>query len=377
MIILGAVLKFTLHMLTGSNYGYFCDEFYTIALSNHLALGYVDLPPLVPALVALSRLLFGGSLLALHIIPSLAGAATLVFVCLIAREFGGKLFAVSLSALGFIIAPVWLILDFFFAYDSIDQLILAIFMFLLVRFLRTGNKKLWLSLGLVAGIAGLTKMTILYLAPGFMIGLLISRHRKDLLTRWPWLGGGLFLVIISPYIYWQVANKWPTLEYWSNYSSKMLYQYSLPEYFVNIVLAMNPLLVPLLLLGLYRIFKRLNDTDFRFLGIMFLVTTVLIFILHARSFMLAELFIPLIAAGALFVEELFFKIRWSEKWKVAAVSYMVVGGILVAPASVPILPIQLITAVRKELWFPLSTRPGFHFFKIDLSSGIFKQDRLG
>jgi uncharacterized membrane protein len=78
--------KFLVHILTSANYGYFCDELYTIALSKHLALGYVDLPPLVPAMVAASRAILGESLLALHIIPALAGAATLVFVCLITRE---------------------------------------------------------------------------------------------------------------------------------------------------------------------------------------------------------------------------------------------------------------------------------------------------
>jgi hypothetical protein len=31
-------------MLTGSNYGFFGDKFNTIALSKHLAFGWVDLP---------------------------------------------------------------------------------------------------------------------------------------------------------------------------------------------------------------------------------------------------------------------------------------------------------------------------------------------
>jgi hypothetical protein len=82
------------------------------------------LSPLVPAMVAASRAILGESLPALHIVPSLAGAATLVFVCLITRELGGGLFATGVSALGFLIAPVWLTLASFFRYDSIDQLLL-------------------------------------------------------------------------------------------------------------------------------------------------------------------------------------------------------------------------------------------------------------
>ena len=140
VITLAAVAKFAMHMINARGYGLFFDELYTMALSRHLAFGYVDLPPLVPALVALSRALLGESLFAMHIIPALAGAFTLVFVCLIAKEFGGKTFAVTLSALGFLFVPLWLGVDSIFCYDSIDQLILAGFLYTLVRFLRSGNR---------------------------------------------------------------------------------------------------------------------------------------------------------------------------------------------------------------------------------------------
>src|SRR5512141_106429 len=131
-IIIGAIVKFVLHLYIAPGYGFFFDELYTIALSRHLAFGYVDLPPLVPALVALSRFLFGESLFALHIVPALAGSVTLVFVGLITKEFGGRAFAVALSALGFIVVPIWLSVDSIFCYDSIDQMVLASFLYVLV-----------------------------------------------------------------------------------------------------------------------------------------------------------------------------------------------------------------------------------------------------
>jgi 4-amino-4-deoxy-L-arabinose transferase-like glycosyltransferase len=99
LIIICAAVKFIIHLLTGAKYGFFADELYTIALSKHLAFGYVDLPPLVPLLATLSQILFGESLTAWHILPALSGAVTLVFVCLIAKEFGGKVFAVFLPFL--------------------------------------------------------------------------------------------------------------------------------------------------------------------------------------------------------------------------------------------------------------------------------------
>jgi hypothetical protein len=351
IILLGAAAKFAIHMLTGTRYGYLMDELYTIALSRHLAFGYVDLPPLVPLLVAFSRSVFGESLSALHIFPALAGAGTLVFVCLITREFGGKTFAVGLTALGFLAASFWLVVDSFFAYDSIDQLILAGFLFTLVRFLRTGNRKLWILLGGIAGFACLTKMTILFVGPGFLAGLLASKYRKDLLTPWPWVGAALCLVVVSPYLLWQTANHWPTLDYWMSYGTSRLYHASIQTYFTNVVITMNPVLFPLFAIGLYRIFRRMGEANYFFLGVTFLATSALLFLLHARTWMLAALFLPLLAAGAVALEEWTAGRRRGKILKPILLSAALAGGILVAPVTLPIVPVEQLPALAEHFGF--------------------------
>jgi 4-amino-4-deoxy-L-arabinose transferase-like glycosyltransferase len=342
VIILGAVAKFALHLINARGYGLFFDELYTMALSRHLAFGYVDLPPLVPALVALSRALLGESLLSMRIVPALAGASTLVFVCLITKEFGGKTFAVALSALAFIVVPLWLNFNSAFCYDCIDQLILAGFLYTLVRFLRSGNQRLWILLGLIAGIACLTKMTILFLGPGFLAALLFSRYRKDLLTPYPWFGAALCLVIVSPYLLWEITNHWPTLDYWHTYGTVRVYKASLPQYFMNIISSVNPFLLPLWIAGLYRLFRRLSGVNYSFLGLLFLFTLTLMFFFHASVRMLGELFIPLIAAGSVFVEELLTGARWKVGMRALPASYLLAAGMFVLPTALPILPIDSI-----------------------------------
>jgi len=346
-----AVIKFAMHLYMDPSYGFFFDELYTIALSRHLAFGYVDLPPLVPALVALSRAVLGESLLAMHIVPALAGAVTLIFVCLITKEFGGKLFAITLSALIFIAVPLWLSLDSIFCYDCIDQMVLAGFLYTLVRFLQSGNRKLWLLLGLIAGIACLTKMTILFLGPGFLVALLISKYRKDLLTPWPWLGAAICLVIVSPYLFWQMANDWPTLEYWRNYGTHRVYQASVQQYFINIRVYMNPIFLPLWIVGLYRIFRRMNGTNYAFLGLLFLFTLVLMFYLHASARMLGALFIPFIASGAVCIEEVLTGARWKTMMRALPIAYALGAGLVVLPSSLPILPIDTVAGMNSYARF--------------------------
>ena len=351
VIALAAVAKFGIHLIHAPGYGLFIDELYTIALSRHLAWGYVDLPPLVPALVALSRALLGESLFAMHIVPALVGAVTLIFVCLIAKEFGGQIFAVTLSAMVFIFVPLWLGVDSIFCYDSIDQMILAGFLYTLVRFLRSWNRKLWILLGLLAGLACLTKMTILFLGPGFLAALLITKYRKDLNTPWPWLGAGLCLVIVSPYLFWEVDNQWPTLEYWNAYGAIRVYQASIPQYFMNMLVYMNPFFLPLWIMGLYRIFRPLNGVNYGVLGLLFIFTLVLMFYLHASVRMLGELFIPLIAASAVFVEETLTGDRWKLWMRALPVGYVLSTGLFVLPASLPILSIDSIYSLPRSVKF--------------------------
>ena len=57
-----AGVKVLVHLATTGTFGYsyFVDELYYLACAEHLDWGYVDLPPLFPALTAAVRMLFGG-----------------------------------------------------------------------------------------------------------------------------------------------------------------------------------------------------------------------------------------------------------------------------------------------------------------------------
>jgi hypothetical protein len=73
---------------------------------------------------------------------------------------------------------------------------------------------------------------------------------------------------------------------------------------------------------------------------MFLSTLALMFMLHAASRMLAELFVPLLAAGAIFVEEKLPEVHWGRVARAGVLVYLLVGGFIVAPSSLPILPVD-------------------------------------
>ena len=103
-----ALADLLFHIYFNNRYGYFRDEFDYMACGNHLAWGYVDQPPLIPFLIRTCRAVLGDSLRSIRFIPALATSLLIVQTAVLARELGGKRFALLLSAVTVLIAPQYL-----------------------------------------------------------------------------------------------------------------------------------------------------------------------------------------------------------------------------------------------------------------------------
>src|SRR5882672_7281266 len=103
-----ALAKLVFHIYFNNRYGYFRDEFDYISCGDHLQWGYVDQPPLVPFLIHLCRAVLGDSLRAIRFLPALASSLLVVQTAVLARELGGRRFAMLLSAICAVIAPQYL-----------------------------------------------------------------------------------------------------------------------------------------------------------------------------------------------------------------------------------------------------------------------------
>src|SRR5579863_8461838 len=103
-----ALAKLVFHIYFNNRYGYFRDEFDYMSCGDHLQWGYVDQPPLIPFLIHLSRAALGDSLRAIRFIPAVASSLLIVQTAAIARQLGGRRYALLLSAICAIIAPLYL-----------------------------------------------------------------------------------------------------------------------------------------------------------------------------------------------------------------------------------------------------------------------------
>src|SRR5438034_9183039 len=108
IVVLIALGKLVFHCIFNNRFGYFPDEFDYMSCGDHLAWGYVDQPPLIPFLIHICRALLGDSLRSIRFIPALASSLLIVQTAAIARELGGRRYALLLSAVCALIAPQYL-----------------------------------------------------------------------------------------------------------------------------------------------------------------------------------------------------------------------------------------------------------------------------
>jgi Dolichyl-phosphate-mannose-protein mannosyltransferase len=327
-----ALVDFVAHMLVSTNYGYFRDELYYIEAGRHLALGYVDFPPLIALLARLVNVLAVDALWAIHVVPALATALIVFITGLMARELGGGRFAQALAALASFVAVTFLATGSIFSMDALDELWWVLASYVLTLILKRDEARLWLLFGLIAGIGLATKLSMLFFGLAVVLGLLLSPARRHFRSKWIWLGGAISLAFLLPYALWNAANGWPTLEFFENYQGSG----GPLEFLLGQIPGMNPLTLPLSIAGLYFYFATQGGKAYRALGWTFVVLLVLFTLPGAKAYFLSPAYPMLYAGGAVMVERL--EGRAGRLIKPIYVALLLLSGLLLMPLAMPILP---------------------------------------
>src|SRR5215471_214834 len=216
LLLLFAAVTIAVQLSAITQYGYFRDELYYLASTEHLAWGYVDHPPLSIALLALVRYTLGDSLVALRLAPALLCAATVLLTGLIARRLGGGRFAQGLACMGAMLCPVFLGTGHYYSMNAIDLFLWTLAVWLLLVTLRESTTTRWAWLGVVLGLGLLNKISILWLGMGLVIGLVLTPHRRVFQKGGPFLTAAIAGAMFVPHLLWQVQNSWPTVEFMRN-----------------------------------------------------------------------------------------------------------------------------------------------------------------
>ena len=227
----------------------------TSPAARHLDFGYVDQPPLSILLLRLSQLLLGDSLFAIRLLPALAGAAIVALTGMIAREMGGRAWAIALACAGSLCALFNLAVGNFFSMNAFEPLFWMGCVYLVVRIVNGGSPTLWLWFGVLLGIGIENKHSTVFFGVGILVALLLTPERRHFAQKWIWLGGIIALAIALPNILWQAQHHWPTYELLSNiaHSNKNV-ALSPVQFIAQQAVFLNPGTLPLWLAGLFWLF---------------------------------------------------------------------------------------------------------------------------
>jgi 4-amino-4-deoxy-L-arabinose transferase-like glycosyltransferase len=344
----GFIIQIVFGSMSSLGYGYFGDEFYYMACSSHLDLGYVDQPPLSCWILFIVRLFLGDSLFALRLVPAL-GFAVSIFLCgLLARRLGGSVWAQGAAALALLASPIMRVVASFYSMNIFETLLWLAATLVVFEIIANNRHRLWLLFGALFGLALLNKHTSIVLGLGLLIGLVISKKRKALATPWPWFGVGVAFLVFSPNIVWQILNGFPSLEFYVTAAFKNVPTNPLMVLF-NQILGQNPFSLLVWGAGLYFLFIDKRGRDMRpfgwtyVIGLAFLMAT-----MSSRPDRLMAAYPVLLASGAIVWEGVIMK-RGLSWLKPVIPILMVLVSLAGLPITLPILPPDMTAAYSETI----------------------------
>ncbi len=343
--------KIAFHIPGLFRYGYFRDELYFLDCARHLDWGYVDCAPLV-AVYAKIALLLGGSLPALRVLPILAGVGLIVMTVVLTRQLGGGVFAQALAGMAILVAPVHLMINSVLSMNSFEPLFWMGCILVAVRIIRTGDSRLWLVFGILAGLGLENKHSTLFFGAAAAVGVIATPLRRELTKPWIWLGAAVALALFLPNLLWQWQHDFPTLEDLRNVRDSGKNVALAPGAFmVQQTMMLNPATLPVWLAGLWFLLLG-QGRRFRALGWTYLALLAMLMALHAKDYYLAPIYPMLFAAGGAAFEgwtSALSRARVRLSVQVALLLSVMVPGALIAPLALPILEPAAYVAYQQRL----------------------------
>ena len=333
--IASAMLLFRL--ATAGVYGIFVDELYFLACGEHLAWGYVDMPPLTAAQAWVARSLLGGSQFAIRLLPALEMSALVLLVGALVRRLGGGRWAQVTAALATSLAPVLLSFGSILSMNAVEPLVWTGMAYALVRVVH-GEPRWWLAFGAIAGVGLENKDTVLVWGFAVVVALALLPERRLLASRWFLLGGAVALALWLPNLVWMAQHHFPHLEQLANIRRNGRNVALSPLAFVGQqLLLVNPVAAPVWLGGLAWLAAGNAGRQYRALALAYLIALLALTATNGRVYYLASAYPALLAAGCVAFETWLARprLRWI---KPAYAALMALSGAVLAPMFTPVLP---------------------------------------
>lgn len=317
IILLGFIVaKFLLqYALISPEYELQRDEFLHLDQANHLAWGYLSVPPVTSWISSIIHFL-GNTVFWIRFFPSLFGVLTIVMVWKTIEELNGGLFALILGATAMLLS-VLLRLNILYQPNSLDVLCWTTFYFTLIKYINSERSKWLILAAFVFAIGFLNKYNVIFLLIGLFPAILLTEHRRIFAKRAFYLSTLLVCLLISPNLIWQYNHNFPVFHHLKELADTQLVNVSrwnfLKEQLLFFIGSLFLIFAALYSLLFYPPFKKYGFLFWTFCFTLFVFTY-----LKAKGYYAIGLYPIYIAFGSAYLENVL-KLGWKRYLKPIAI----------------------------------------------------------
>lgn len=302
------LIKFSLQfLLVNPVYELHRDEFLHLDQANHLAFGFISVPPFTSIISKLIFLL-GGNLFWVRFFPALFGALTIIFTWLIVESLCGKLPAKLLAGCAMLFS-VMVRINILFQPNSFDILIWTVIFYLQIRFLQSGKEHWLYYLAVIAALGLYNKYNLIFLLTGLFLGIVVLR-RNLLLQPALWKAALVALILLLPNIIWQAAHHFPVVKHMQALKETQLDHNSVQGFLKGQMLFFMGS-IPLIIVSLIAFISFKTFKTYRLIGIAFICTLAIFALLRAKDYYAIGLYPVMLAFGSVYLGEILSgKLKW-------------------------------------------------------------------
>lgn len=317
LIVFFAIVKLLIHFITVNNFELHRDAYLYYAQSEHLAWGFVSVPPSIAVIGKLATSIFGNTTFGLRFFPALIGAINIIIIGLFTKELGGNKKAIIIACLAYLLSPSFLHTNALFQPVAFNHFYWLLSGYLIFKMISQNNPKIWLWIGITFGLAFLNKYSIVFFYTAFAIALLISKNRYLFQSKYFLFAIVIGLIIISPNLFWQLENNWPVLQHMSELRETQLVHVRLSD-FINAQFLMNMQALFIWVFGLVILLFYKKEKNYRLFGYMYLLIIILLLAGSGKAYYTLGIYPILFVFGAYFIE------KYIKKFTMIVVSSLII-----------------------------------------------------
>lgn len=325
-------LKFIVqYLLVNPVYDLHRDEYLYLDHANHLAWGFVSIPPLNSWVAYLIQIL-GNLEFWVRFFPALFGALTLVVVWKAIEALNGRLFALILGATC-VLFSVLLRLNILFQPNAFDVLAWVTTYYLLIKYFKTEASKWLIYTAFVCALGFLNKYNIVFCILGLIPAILITKQRSVFTKKSLYNAILLGLIIILPNILWQYQNGFPVVHHMRELAETQLAHVNRMDFLkAQILFFINSIFV--ILCGLFALWFYKPFRRYRVFFWAFFFTIFIFMYFKAKDYYAIGLYPIYLAFGAVFLERFLLE-GWTRYLRPLAVAAPIIAFIPISKIMFP------------------------------------------